>query len=285
MAETAANPNAAQIDYWNTMAGPTWVQFQDLLDRQLEPLGVKAIEILAPRPGEAIADVGCGCGRTSLQLAERVGAAGSVTALDISRPMLEVARKRAADAGLAQARFIEADAQTVRLEPARFDAVFSRFGVMFFNDPAAAFANLRGALKPGGRLTFVCWRPYLDNLWMRAPFEAAQPLLPPTTPAEPNAPGPFAFADDARVRGILQSAGFEQIEISPFDTAIGGSSLDDAVTLAFRVGPLGSALREHPQAVAAVTEAVRAELAKHVTPDGVLMPAAVWIVQARTPEV
>jgi SAM-dependent methyltransferase len=280
--ETAANPNAAQIDYWNATAGQTWALFQDHLDRQLEPLGLKALETLAPKAGERVADIGCGCGRTTLQLAERVGATGAAVGLDISRPMLEVARRRAEAAGLAQARFVEADAQTADLDAGAFDAVFSRFGVMFFTDPAAAFANIRRAIKPGGRLAFVCWRPFLDNPWMRAPFEAAQPFLPPSPPPDPTAPGPFAFADAGRVRAILEQAGFEQIAIDPFDASIGGGDVDETVSLAFKVGPLGAALREHPDAAPAVTEAVRAAVSRRLTPSGVLMPAAVWIVQART---
>jgi SAM-dependent methyltransferase len=279
----AANPNAAQIDFWNANAGPTWVAYQEQLDRQLEPLGVRALHALAPRAGETIADIGCGCGRTTLQLAEAVGPSGAVTGLDISRPMLEVARRRAEAAGLEQARFQEADAQTAAFEPGGFDALFSRFGVMFFSDPDAAFANLRRALKPGGRLTFVCWRPFVDNRWMRTPFEAALPFLPPLPPADPLAPGPFAFADAERVRGILGVAGFERIAITPFDAEIGGSDLDQTLNLAFNVGALGSALREHPQCAGAVTDAVRAVLARHLTDNGVLMQAAVWIVEARAP--
>ncbi|MBU4433558.1 MAG: methyltransferase domain-containing protein [Alphaproteobacteria bacterium] len=272
--------NAAQIDYWNATAGRIWAQFQEHLDRQIAPLGLEALRVLAPRAGERILDVGCGCGQTTLDLAARVGSEGQVTGVDISEPMLAVARARPAPAGAAQPAFLDCDAQTADLGEGVLDAVFSRFGVMFFSDPPTAFANLRKALKPGGRLTFVCWRPYPENPWMRAPMEAAQPFLPPIPPADPTAPGPFAFADPQRVQSILQAAGFEDIRIRPFDAMIGGGSIDETLDLTFRVGPLGAALREAPHLAPTVREAVRARLSDFATAEGVLMPAAVWIVQA-----
>jgi len=192
-----------------------------------------------------------------------------------------VARGRATPGAAARPDFRQADAQTDDLGHGAFDAAFSRFGVMFFADPVAAFANIRRALKPGGRLGFVCWRPLFENPWMLEPMQAALPFLPPPPPMDPTAPGPFAFADAERVRGILAGAGFSAIQIEPFDTRIGGSSVEQTLTLAFRVGPLGAALREHPELAEQVAEAVRARLAPYDTPGGVLMPAATWIVQAR----
>ena len=281
MSEAAAAPNAAQIDYWNAVAGETWSRMQEQLDRQLEPLGLEAARVLAAQPGERILDIGCGCGQTTLALAERVGAAGAVTGVDISRPMLGVARGRPVPAGAATPRFNEADVQTADLGAGAYDAVFSRFGVMFFADPAAAFANIRGALKAGGRMTFVCWRPMAENLWMRLPLEAALPLLPPLPPPDPTAPGPFAFADPDRVRGILTQAGFSDIEIQPFDARIGGGTLDETVAMTFRIGPLGAALRDNPDAAPKVAAAVRQAVSAYETGDGVMMPAAVWVVRAR----
>ena len=277
----ATSDNAAQIDYWNATAGRTWARYQEQLDRQIEPLGLEAIRALAPVPGERILDVGCGCGQTSLELATRVTASGAVTGADISLPMLEVARSRAAATDAALPDFRQVDAQTGALGTAEYDAVYSRFGVMFFSDPVAAFTNVRRALKPEGRLAFVCWRPFRENLWMRVPMEAAQSLLPPSPPTDPLAPGPFAFADRDRVQSILEDAGFLDVAIGGFDTSIGGSTLDQTVDLAFRVGPLGAALRERPDLAPSVTGAVRSALATFETPAGVLMPAAVWIVQAR----
>lgn len=277
-------PNAAQIEYWNLAGGVTWSLLQEDLDRQIAPLGRIAIEALAPQPGERVLDVGCGCGDTSLQLAERVAPTGHVTGLDISEPMLAVAQRRAAEQGRQdQVNFVLADAQTYEFEPASYDALFSRFGVMFFADPADAFANLRSALKPGGRLAFVCWRPAAENGWMMVPFKAAVGLFPvPPAKTDPLAPGPFAFADAERVRGILSEAGFSDIGIKPHNQSIGGHPLDHAVKLALKVGPLGAMLREQPDTdPAAVAEAVRGALKSFETENGVMLPAAAWIVTAR----
>lgn len=276
MATEAAN--ADQIAYWNAQAGETWAAQQDKLDRQLEPLGEAAIAALAPKAGERLIDIGCGAGQTTLALAQRVGSGGSVLGVDISAPLLDVARRRAE--GLANVSFVEADAQTHPFEPA--DGVFSRFGVMFFADPPAAFANIHKALKPGGRLAFVCWRPLAENEWMQAPMRAALPhvAVTPPPPGDPLAPGPFAFADPDRVRGILGGAGFSNVEIAPQDFMIGGNPLDESVALAMKVGPLGALLRENPDQRDAVIDAVREAMSAHLGPDGVRLPGAVWIVTA-----
>jgi len=272
--------NAAQIAYWNDAAGQTWAEMQEALDRQLAPLGRAAMAALAPKPGERLLDIGCGAGQTTLELAAAVAPGGEVVGLDISRPLLEVARGRPATAGVS---FLEGDAQTHPFEPASFDGAFSRFGVMFFADPPAAFANIRRALKPGGRLAFVCWRGMGENPIMTAPLTAALAHLPAPSPPDPTAPGPFAFADPDRVRGILRTAGFEGIELAPHDEKIGGGDLRTAVGLALRVGPLGMLLRENPDKRDVVVAAIREALARHEGPDGVKLDSATWIVTARTP--
>ncbi len=274
--------NAAQIDYWNAAAGETWARFHEQLDRQIAPLGDAAAQALEIAPGERLLDVGCGCGHSTLELASRVGPTGSVTGIDISEPMLGVARRRPRPATAGRVEFLAADAQVARLGVAAFDALYSRFGVMFFADPVAAFANLRRALRPDGRLGFVCWRPLAMNPWMAEPLEAARPLLPPQAPPDPTAPGPFAFANPERVRKILDDAGYIDVELRPFDALIGAGDLEQSLSLALRVGPLGAALRENPTLKDRLVEPVRAVLASHVTPAGVLMPASVWIVAART---
>jgi SAM-dependent methyltransferase len=281
MTQTASS-NIAQIEYWNTKAGETWAKFQEALDRQIETLGLAAMDTLRPEKGEHIIDIGCGCGQTSLDLGSRVGAVGSVVGVDISKPMLEVARRRPRPARNLRVTFELLDAQSDDLGHGRFDAAFSRFGVMFFNDPVAAFTNIRGSLKPSGRLVFACWRPLNQNPWMRAPLEAALPFLPPIAPFDPMAPGPFAFADAGRVESILASAGFGSVKVSPFDAAIGGANLEQTLQLALNVGQLGAALRENPERAETVANAVRDLLSKYATPNGVLMPAAVWIVSAHS---
>jgi SAM-dependent methyltransferase len=267
--------NADQIDYWNDKAGHTWVELQDRLDRQLEPLGAAAMAALDPKAGERVLDIGCGCGQTTLTL---TGRAGGVTGVDISQPMLAIAEGRLKGTG---AELLKADAQTYAFAPQSFDAAFSRFGVMFFADPQAAFANIRKALKPGGRLAFVCWRPFPLNLWMTVPMAAAAPFLPPAAPPDPLAPGPFAFADAERVRDVLSQAGFTDIALAPHDQEIGSGDLETTLGLALRIGPLGAALREHPEARDRAVAAIRAALKLHETPEGVLLPSATWIVAAR----
>jgi SAM-dependent methyltransferase len=277
--ESAAN--ADQIAYWNAQAGVTWAELQDRLDRQIEPLGLAAMAALDPRPGERVLDIGCGCGQTTVELAARVGDTGSVLGVDISAPMLEIARRRAAAAGAGHVQFLEADAQTHAFAPRKLDAAFSRFGVMFFEDPTAAFRNIASGIAPGGRLGFVCWRGMAENAWMTIPLSAALPFIPPPSPPEPGAPGPFAFADPDRVRGILQAAGFGDIEIAPHDQPVGGNDLDATLGVSLRVGPLGAVLREQPELRGKITDAVRQALEPHLTPKGVFMPSATWIVTAR----
>jgi SAM-dependent methyltransferase len=278
MSETnTANPD--QVAYWNESGGRTWAELNDLLDRQIREVGLKGIEALAPAPGERILDIGCGGGQTTLAIAERVGAAGAVTGADISRPMLELARRRAE--GRANLRFVEADAQVHAFEAGAFDAVFSRFGVMFFSDPTAAFANIRRALKPGGRMVFVCWAPLAENPWMSTPAMAAAKHLPAGPPPDPTAPGPFAFADPERVRGILEAAGFAGVGFQKLALPIGGNTLEESLTLALRVGPLGARLREAPELASKVVADVRAALEQKLKDGLVWMDGAVWIVSAR----
>jgi SAM-dependent methyltransferase len=276
--------NAEQITYWNESAGPRWVALQDTLDEQIAPLGLAAMDRLNPAAGERIVDVGCGCGHTSLELARRVSPGGTVTGVDISRPMLARARERAA--GLDGVTFVEADAQHHAFTPATADVIFSRFGVMFFADPASAFANLRGALRPGGRLGFVCWQAPQQNPWMMHAMMALMQHIPLPPPPAPDAPGPFAFADDARVRRILGDAGFTNVAIEPIDTTVlvggAGATIDQAVQFIMRMGaaaaPVEAATPEQRRAAA---EAVHEVYRAHHGPDGVRMGAATWIVTAR----
>ncbi|MFQ3595743.1 MAG: methyltransferase domain-containing protein [Sphingomonadaceae bacterium] len=272
-------PNADQITFWNEAGGRAWAGAHAALDRQIHALGAEAMAALAPQPGEHVLDIGCGAGSTSLALAKAVGAAGRVVGVDVSHPLLAIAE--AAGAAVSNLRFVEADAQTHAFDQGSFDAAFSRFGVMFFADPAAAFANIRKALKPGGRLAFVCWRGLAENAWMRVPLMAALPHLPPQPPPDPLAPGPFAFADPARVHAILESAGFTELTIRPHEAEVGGNDLETTMALVLRIGPLGAALREAPDLAPKVEGEVRAALGAHARDGAIWLPGAVWIVTAR----
>ena len=277
--------NAAEIENWNEGVGRSWVMLHERLDRQIEPIGHAAMAKAGFAPGQSVLDIGCGCGETTLEIAGRI-AAGAVTGADISALLLGVARETATAKGVSNARFIQADAQIHVFAPAAFDVVFSRFGVMFFEDPAAAFANLRPALKPGGRLAFCCWRRPEENVWLALPMQVTRHLLPPLPPGDPNAPGPFAFADADRTRGFLQSAGFADIVFEPFDRRTGAEGLEDTVFMSMRVGQLGAALRQvgaTDELKRSVVEALREGLKDYLEDGAVKLPAAAWIVSARNP--
>lgn len=283
MASADDGPNRAQVEYWNEQSGPKWVEKQAELDRLLLSLGTAAMDRLALRPGERVLDVGCGCGDTTLELARRVGAGGFAQGIDVSAPMLERARERARGAG--NVEFVLGDAQTQRFEPA-FDAIFSRFGVMFFADPTAAFANLRGALRPGGRLGFVCWQEIRKNAWCIVPLAALAKHveLPPPPPADE--PGPFAFGDRARLAGVLAAAGFDDVRIESHEEplTLGVGSLDQAVAFVTETGPASRLVKDlSPDVKARVLESVREALAPFGGPAGYQLGGAAWMVTARIP--
>lgn len=277
--------NADMKDYWNGEAGQKWVRFQQRMDINLLPFARVTMDKAAVSAGEAVLDIGCGCGDTAIRLARAAGARGRVLGADISETVLARARKRAEDESLETLSFENADAQTHDFEAAAFDLVFSRFGVMFFDDPTAAFGNIRRALKPGGRLAFICWQAAPDNLWMREPLEIIGRHIPLPEPPDPEAPGPTAFRDRARVERILSAAGYAEISIEACDTAMTlGRNLDEAVDLVMQMGPGGAAViqSEADEATKArIAAELRTMLADRETPDGVTLGAATWLVTAR----
>jgi SAM-dependent methyltransferase len=240
------------------------------------------LQALAPCPGEDILDIGCGGGDTTLDLAQAVAPDGTVVGIDLSAAILNFARRTAEHC--ARVSFICADAQSFAFEPRSFDAAFSRFGVMFFADPVAAFINIRRSLRPNGRLAFVCWRALAENPLDSLPLQAAAAHLPLQPADDPDAPGPFAFANPDRLRHILQAAGFVGIEITAHDEQVGSGDLDAMLAVCSRVGALGKILRENPQLRAAALPSVRAALAAHDGPDGVTLNAATWVVTALSPD-
>lgn len=270
--------NADQIAYWNGDVGARWAAQQGRLDTMLSPISDAVLKAANAQPGEHVLDVGCGCGDTSIKLAK---SGARVLGADVSAPMLALAKRRAAETN--GATFIEADAATHKFDAQAFDLLFSRFGVMFFADPDAAFAHMRKALKATGRAAFVCWRDWRENEWVRVPIMAVRPHVPPQPQLGPEDPGPFAFADPARLRRILASGGFDAITLKPFDTAVEiGNSLDDAVAYLQEFGPISRALSDaSPAQKEQAAKALREALAPYAKTAPVKLGAAVWIVTAK----
>lgn len=277
-------PNAEMIEHWNGPDVQHWVEEQERYDATARHYGERALEAAAIRPGERVLDVGCGCGETSLSAGRLVGPSGQVVGVDISGPMLARARERAASEGLKHVRFEQADAQTSEFEPGSFDAMISRFGVMFFDDPVAAFTNLRSALREGGRVSFVCWRDLFSNEWMLVPAMAIGQHVPLPEPGDPNAPGPFAFADPERLRSILGAAGFSGVSIDPVDLPMnlgGGLALDEAIEWLQGTNFARSMLKDaSPETRSAAIASVREALSPYAGADGVELKGAGWLVTA-----
>ncbi|MGE0666012.1 MAG: class I SAM-dependent methyltransferase [Sphingomonadales bacterium] len=281
----AEGPNAEQIEFWNGEGGEKFVRYQNALDIMLKPFGEEAMRRGGIKAGDAVLDIGCGCGDTSIDLAMAVGVTGEVVGVDISEPMLARAEYMAAQTELTNVFFELADVEAGPLHQDSFDMAFSRFGVMFFRNPVKAFANVHAALRTGGRLVFACWQALPKNQWVSIQMQAVLPLVPPPPPMGPEDPGPFSFADGERVRRILAEAGFTDIAVEPFDTevALGGMLvLDDAVDFSMQLGPASALLKDAPGEVRGkARDAVRAALAQHQTKRGVMLSAGAWIVTAR----
>ena len=277
--------NAAQIAYWNGPGGERWVSHQRMQDALLREVAERLMERAAARDGETILDIGCGAGTTSIALARQVAPDGRVLGVDVSAPLLERARQHA-PAGL-PVEFALGDASVFPFAPAGADLLFSRFGVMFFADPAGAFANMRKGLRGGARLLFACWQEPRHNPWLILPLQAAYRHVPRLPEVGPEDPGPFAFASEARVRGILERAGFGAITLEPVDLSFDlaeGHGLDRAVELSIGMGPTSRALDGQPAALrVAAAEAVRAALEPYQRGERVPLRGAIWIVSALNP--
>jgi len=278
--------NSEQIAEWNGALGQRWAAMQREIDGVVVPFGDAALKAAAPQPGERVIDIGCGCGDTSIEIARMVGEAGAVLGIDVSEPMLEVARSRGVLARYTQLAFRDDDASAAEL-PANTDLLFSRFGVMFFSEPFPAFSHLRKSLRAGGRCVFVCWRAPRDNAWAMTPLSAARNAMGITpAPTDPHAPGPFAFADEERVRDILSGAGFSGIDVQRFDAAVFlGATPRSAAEGSVRIGPVSRLVREvGVEHLPTILEAVERTLAPLATPDGqVRLNGSTWIVSASNP--
>ncbi len=280
--EPAHEPNEEQSALWNGPAGHAWVEVQAALDAMFLPFERLLAQAVPAGGASHVLDVGCGTGSTTLAFAQRVGAGGRCVGVDISAPMVELARQRAERAGL-PAQFILADAQVHSFDPARFDLILSRFGVMFFEDPVQAFGNLRQAAKAGGALRFIAWRSPAENPFMTLAECKARPLLPAMPKRPQGGPGQFAFADRDRVAGLLGDSGWGDVEIAPIDIECAVSEQDLARYLRW-MGPVGQALQQADEATREhVVQVLRAAFAPFVSEGVARYNAACWQVTARSP--
>ena len=273
--------NRDQAALWNDAGGRTWVEMQAVLDRILSPFEALLTREAFPGEGGSVLDVGCGAGATTLSMARRLGPRGRCLGVDISGPLVAAAEARAAAERVDSASFVHADAQVHGFEPASFDAVMSRFGVMFFDDPIAAFANLRRAARSGAALTFVAWRSPADNPFMTTAARAAAPLVPSLRAPDPDAPGQFAFADGERVRRILDASGWTGVDVRAIDVPTRVAE-DDLLAYVTRLGPVGLAMRDLDEPTRArVTEVLGAAFDPYLRDGAARFDAACWLVRAR----
>jgi SAM-dependent methyltransferase len=277
--KTKQELEAEQAAYWNGPGGKMWLGAYDRIQRGIAGFSQLALAAADARPGERVLDVGCGTGGTTAELAKAVGANGHVLGVDISETLIGAARAQK----LANATFEVGDAAVHPFAAQSFDLVFSRFGVMFFADPVRAFQNIRRAMKPSGRLVFVCWRMPQENPWAMVPMRAAQPHLPPLERPGPEDPGQYSFGDKARVERILGQAGFGDPSFEPLDLMLTqGSDIPDVLERIGDFGPLARAFKDAaPEQVAQAKAAIGEALKPYATADGVKLAGACWLVRAR----
>ncbi|MGH9080278.1 MAG: class I SAM-dependent methyltransferase [Acidimicrobiales bacterium] len=275
-----ARANEAQIEHWNSTEARQWVDQQLEYDRQLEPYGRALLHAAGIGARSNVLDVGCGCGSTTI-LAAR--GAKETVGVDISTPMIDRARTNARREGVTDVEFLVADAQTHRFMPDRFDIGISRFGVMFFDDPEAAFSNIGAALRPGGRLVFCCWQSLSRNDWLLLPGMAAAEHLP--LPPMQEGPGPFSLADPDFVAGLLETAGFAAVIVESVERPLlmgGGGTVEGALEFLMHTGMARALFRAaDPDRAERARSAVREVLTDHHQSDGVRLGSACWMVGAR----
>ena len=279
------DPNTMEDSYWNSAAGQKWVDFQDEMDSLLETVKDRLLAKSNIQKGEHILDVGCGTGAATRDAARLAGANGTVIGADISSLLLDCAKQVAADRDAAPIEYLLVDGQTHGFVENSLDVLLSRFGVMFFSDPVAAFTNMTRALKPGGRVSFVSWSYMKENPWFQIPRDVAVDQLGTVAPADPHAPGPVAFADLERVSGILRGAGLQEVTAvnEKIDLFYQGT-LEAATYLACNVGPVMRVVKERggsPDDVKAISQKITAKMQNFVVPGGLAIPASLNFFSAR----
>jgi SAM-dependent methyltransferase len=285
--QDAPADNEAMQRYWNEVAGPRWVGRQEAQEARNVEMLEQLLAAAAPAPGERVLDIGCGTGVTTVPYAQAVGPSGHVTAVDISRPMLEAARRRVDEHGLTNIELILADAQVHAFEPDAFDLLTSRLGVMFFADPVAAFRNLIRALRPGGRLVMAVWATIDENTHWKIPFEIAVRHLGSPAPQPPHAPGPHVFGDRDYLRGMLDAAGFGAIAIEARHFDVRGDTAAAMAEHATQSGLVQRLIDEKQAgetARLAIVGDIETAFSRYATSEGVRLPATFLLVSARRPE-
>jgi SAM-dependent methyltransferase len=274
--------DADMLAFWNGKGGHTWVARQEHTDITLTPVTDALLAFAAPRTGERVVDIGCGCGAPTLEFARAVGPSGRVVGLDISGPMLAEGERRASAVGIANVDWRQADPATAPL--GEYDLLTSVFGVMFFGDRVAAFTNMRRGAAPDARMALVCWRTLAENPWMEVPMNAVAQHLPPRPKSVPNAPGMFAFADPKHVTDVFIAAGWAPPRFVKLDMDLdvaAGRGLEEAVVQSTQIGAVNSWLRDQPEEViAAAFASLREALEPYVDGASVRLPGAMWLISS-----
>jgi SAM-dependent methyltransferase len=286
MSEEALDANAAQRRYWNTVAGPRWVASPGFRERRNQESLALLLGRLGIAGGENVLEIGCGTGALTLPLAEAVGEHGRVVAVDISEPMLGAARQKVDERRLHNVTLLSGDAQVFAFEPAAFDVATSRMGVMFFADPVAAFRNIGGALKPGGRLVFACWGPLAENRHWLISYDIALRHLGPPARQTAHEPSPLAFADPDYIRGVLAAAGLAEITVERAHPTIICGSPEEEARQALAMGPTARLIEEKnpPEGTRqTVAREVEAAFAAEAASGPIRLPATIFLVAARRP--
>jgi len=286
MAGEALDANAEQRSYWNTVAGPRWVAAPGFRERRNQESMALLLARLGDIAGQSVLEIGCGTGAMTLPIAAAVGERGRVVAVDISEPMLGAARQRVGERGLGNVTLLLGDAQVFDFEPAAFDLATSRMGVMFFADPAAAFRNIGGALKPGGPLVFACWAPLAENRHWLISYDVALRHLGPPAPQPAHEPGPLAFADPDYIREFLAAAGFAEITVERAHPTIIGGSPEEEARQAIMMGPTARLIEEKEPAEATrqtIAREIEAAFAAVAASGPIRLPATIFLVTARRP--
>jgi ubiquinone/menaquinone biosynthesis C-methylase UbiE len=286
MTGQATDANEAMRHYWNTIAGPRWVASPGFRERRNQESLALLLACLRLAGGESVLEIGCGTGAVTVPLAEAVGEHGRVVAVDISEPMLGAARQRIDAGGVHNVTLLPGDAQVLAFEPAAFDVATSRMGVMFFADPVAAFRNMGGALRPGGRLVFACWAPLAENRHWLISYDIAVRHLGQPEPATDHAPGPLAFTDPDYIRRILTAAGFAEIVVERAHPTIIGSSPEEEARQALTMGPTARLIdaKQPPEATRQViAQEIAAAFAAEASAGPIRLPATIFLVTARRP--